>query len=345
MNNISFILFIFSLLVVSSLSADTDDSNPKENAVASDKEVRDAVVRALLDQENQTNKTLLERLSEDTTSITPSPSPYQKKSDVSSQTLMKVKQKDQDTQRTKIQGIVATANKQLKKQENNKDLLLLTSMLINKKSPSDSSNVISIAENKKEVMTRVVIAENDTLKTPKKSPPETLDSKQVSLPQDSKNNPNIKIGEIENMPVGRNQLGTEEVGKQNLAEKNTIDVLDIKQVLVSQLSKNTPLDAVDSTVEGRNEPVVKRVQGWIYLGRFESGIWENETLKVEKQLPQAGKQYVVKATSLYVRNALPKKGKMGKIIHAFRTDDKIKVLNLKGLGRNRDFYWAEILRE
>ena len=203
-------------------------------------------------------------------------------------------------------------------------------------------------------MTRLVVAEEDELKPPKKSTPKTLDSKQDSSPKISNNEltnkPNIEIGGIKNIPVGRNQLATE--GERSLAEKNIIDALGIKQGLVSQLSRNITiakpelqLNVAKNTEEGRNEPAIKRVQGWIYLGRFESGKWENKTLKVEKKLPQAGKQYAVKATSLYVRNALPKKGKMGKIIHAFRTDDKIKVLNLKGLGRNRDFYWAEILRE
>jgi hypothetical protein len=43
-----------------------------------------------------------------------------------------------------------------------------------------------------------------------------------------------------------------------------------------------------------------------------------------------------------VRDALPKKGKMGKAIKLLKHKAEIEILQLRGLGRNRDHYWAKI---
>jgi len=347
-NNISSILFLF-LLIVSNVSADTGFNKSTANSSPSDDEIRAAVVSALLAQENQSKKTAVKPLKKATTPAV-FPNPAKKELDANTLLLMKAKQKDQDKQRIKLKKIVATANKKIKKQAKNKKRSLPSAIATNKKKASETSKLISITANKKGTMTPLVVAEENKPKTSnakKEASPKIANNTQT-------NQPKLDVGTIEKMPIGRNQLATESIGGLDITGKNIIDILATKQEGISHLSNHTiankpelQLNIADSTAEGRNDPAVnvKKTQGWIYLGRFDSGKWENQTLDVEKQLPQVGKQYVVKATSLYVRDAKPKKGKMGKIIHAFRTNDKIKILKLKGLGRNRDFYWAEVLRQ
>jgi hypothetical protein len=43
-----------------------------------------------------------------------------------------------------------------------------------------------------------------------------------------------------------------------------------------------------------------------------------------------------------VRAALPKKGVMAKAIKAIKNKTQVKVLQLRGLGRNQKHYWAKI---
>ena len=45
---------------------------------------------------------------------------------------------------------------------------------------------------------------------------------------------------------------------------------------------------------------------------------------------------------VHVRDALPKKGKMGKSVKILRNKAMIKILRLRGLGRNREHYWAKV---
>jgi len=337
-NNILLILSICSLLVASNLSADTRVITPDESS-PSDKEIRDAVVKALLDQENQIKKIELTPLKEAIAPII-SPDLLRKKTNEEAQALIKAILKKQDKQRIKLQEVVAAASKHYKLQVGNKKLSR-SSLSKNKKTSSHSAKIT---------------AKKEKPKTPKKTISKTL-VKQEGSPKILNNELATKLkpqNEVTgSIPVGRNQLAMQGAEKPNLfLGGDRLKVLNAKQAGISQLSKNIminspelQLNAVESTTEGRNKPATKQIQGWIYLGRFAAGSWENKTLDIEKQLPQVGKQYMVKATSLYVRNALPKKGKMGKVIHAFRANDKIKVLNLKGLGRNHNFYWAEILRE
>ena len=61
-----------------------------------------------------------------------------------------------------------------------------------------------------------------------------------------------------------------------------------------------------------------------------------------EQLPEIGKQYTVKATMVNVRTALPKKGVMAKAIKIIKNKKQVKILQLRGLGRNRKHYWARI---
>ena len=101
---------------------------------------------------------------------------------------------------------------------------------------------------------------------------------------------------------------------------------------------------VGRTQLGRNtvaETPSKTLTGWIYLGRFSGNKWESQTLDID-QLPEIGKHYVIKATMVNVRTALPKKGVMGKAIKVIKNKVRVKILQLRGLGRNRDHYWARI---
>ena len=99
-----------------------------------------------------------------------------------------------------------------------------------------------------------------------------------------------------------------------------------------QLGRNIPSTPIDSLTE----------TGWIYLGHFEAKKWQTQTLDVGDKLPKIGNSYAVKATMINVRDALPQKGKMGKTIKAVKHKDKVKILTVRGLGRNRAHYWAKI---
>lgn len=349
MNKTPYLFFNFLLLISNfSLSTSYADTSPTVSS-PTEKEVRDAVVRALLYQEK---KSVIEQLKKESTPVASLPDIDQKKLDVNIQALMK-----QNIQRAKLQEIVAVANKQSRIQmEDNKLFPPASIKVAEKKESPNSSKITQIASNKNRIMTPLIVTEKDAPKVPENSNSEASNTRKDISSQTVKNEASIKpkspIVAMEDIPVGRNQLAIEGRGEFKYFEKKAIKILDIKQEPAPRLSiniaNNKPefqLNTGNKVAEGRNESVPKKLQGWIYLGRFDSGEWENKTLNVEKQLPQVGKQYVIKATSLYVRDATPKKGKMGKIIHAFRMDDKVKVLKLKGLGRNRDFYWAEILRQ
>lgn len=98
--------------------------------------------------------------------------------------------------------------------------------------------------------------------------------------------------------------------------------------------------ANEEKLEGRN----KALTGWVYLGRFDLGEWENGTLEINKELPEVGNLYFIKASTLNLRSGLPKKGKLGKVTHALKQKEQVKILQLKGSGRNHN-YWAEVIRE
>jgi hypothetical protein len=97
-----------------------------------------------------------------------------------------------------------------------------------------------------------------------------------------------------------------------------------------------------NTIETSNTDKSKKLTGWIYLGRFAENKWESQTLDIEQQLPEIGKHYAVKATMVNMRTALPKKGVMGKAIKAIKNKAEVKILQLRGLGRNQDHYWAKV---
>ncbi len=103
---------------------------------------------------------------------------------------------------------------------------------------------------------------------------------------------------------------------------------------------------VERTRLGRNTAAkapAKILTGWIYLGHFAENKWENQTLDVD-QLPEIGKHYAVKATMVNLRATLPKKGVMGKAIKVIKNKVQLKIIQLRGLGRNREHYWARIER-
>ncbi len=121
-----------------------------------------------------------------------------------------------------------------------------------------------------------------------------------------------------------------------------------KEPSKSKKEKKTSKKTLDSKSQkssvgesGRNISSKTR-KGWIYLGRFASAKWENKTLNLKTELPKISKHYAVKTTMVHVRDALPKKGKMGKVVKILRNKAMIKILRLRGLGRNREHYWAKV---
>jgi hypothetical protein len=136
---------------------------------------------------------------------------------------------------------------------------------------------------------------------------------------DNKTTPPSKTAssDVKIMPLGRIQLG-----------RNTADAASTTSTKTTKATKTATAP--------------KQATGWIYLGQFQSKQWQNPTLEIEKQLPKIGEKYIIKATMVNVRNALPKKGLMGKTTKALKHKDIVKILKLRGLGRNRVHYWANI---
>jgi hypothetical protein len=149
-------------------------------------------------------------------------------------------------------------------------------------------------------------------------PPSKAPQKKSKI-ADNKTTPPSKTAssDVKTMPVGRIQLG-----------RNTADA--------------TSTTSTKTTKPTKTATAPKQATGWIYLGQFQSKQWQNPTLEIEKQLPKIGEKYIIKATMVNVRDALPKKGLMGKTIKALKHKDTVKILKLRGLGRNRVHYWANI---
>ena len=105
-------------------------------------------------------------------------------------------------------------------------------------------------------------------------------------------------------------------------------------------AKKTSVKQVELSQDHSTKTTI--MSGWIYLGRFKANKWENKTLNIDKELPKIGQEYAVKTTMVHVRDALPKKGKMGHPIKIIKTKAKVKILKLYRLGKNKDYYWAKI---
>ncbi|HIQ07483.1 MAG TPA: hypothetical protein EYH35_03385 [Thiotrichaceae bacterium] len=133
-------------------------------------------------------------------------------------------------------------------------------------------------------------------------------------------------------------------------EKNTTSKKKRRLVKVSSIIKaetpESPLIKVlkienkdTETNRGRNQLTSP---GWIYLGKFENNVWDASTLSIEGQLPEVGKQYLVKAASVNVRTSSNRKSKDNKIFHWLKKDAEVTILQLKRSGRSKH-YWAEIM--
>jgi hypothetical protein len=134
--------------------------------------------------------------------------------------------------------------------------------------------------------------------------------------------------------------------KPKVASKDTTETDNQKSSLISQPIPVGRQELGRNTAPPPNKKVVtNKIEGWIYLGKFTSNRWENQTLEIDKTLPNVGEQYIIKATMVNVRDRLPQKGKMGKVITAIKNKQTVKILQLRGLGRNRIYYWAKIERE
>lgn len=130
-----------------------------------------------------------------------------------------------------------------------------------------------------------------------------------------------------------------------------------KPMEVAMLIKNEPSIIYDQEKPKRSHKKKKSIKkktvvkpkitaiGWIYLGRFTSGHWENPTL-ASKKLPKVKQYYKILATSVNVRNGLPKKDELGELvlgesIKKLVRKQEVALLQLRRSGKS-NHYWAKI---
>ncbi|CAA6812318.1 MAG: Unknown protein [uncultured Thiotrichaceae bacterium] len=110
-------------------------------------------------------------------------------------------------------------------------------------------------------------------------------------------------------------------------------------VLIPQKLPNHK-DSIDQ-MEVIDTPEKLPLEGWVYLGRFSAEKWENRTLMhADNQIPIPNKRYQVVST-LHLRDALPVKGKLGRIIRQLNMNTKVTVRKIQRSGKKGD-YWAYI---
>lgn len=162
------------------------------------------------------------------------------------------------------------------------------------------------------------------------------------------------VKEISKEPETKQETAKVETTTTTAAKKetpNTRNKLEVAMVEKEEAENKTYTD------KNRNKPTSTKTTtqntvktkmttvGWIYLGRFTSGQWENPTLGA-KTLPKVKQRYKVIATSVNVRDRLPKKDAMGELvlgesIKQLVDKQEVALLQLKRSGRN-GHYWGKI---
>lgn len=88
---------------------------------------------------------------------------------------------------------------------------------------------------------------------------------------------------------------------------------------------------------------IKKTAGWLYLGKFNGGEWDQkdkQVLGLNGMLPTMNHAYALKADS-NIRNGYPSRGKMPSIQKVLRAGYKVRVMALHNSGRS-GHYWAKV---
>ncbi|HFC91475.1 MAG TPA: hypothetical protein ENJ51_01535 [Leucothrix mucor] len=86
-----------------------------------------------------------------------------------------------------------------------------------------------------------------------------------------------------------------------------------------------------------------KAKGWIYLGKFNQGQWDNknnQTLGLNAALPRAGQYYSLRVHS-NIRNTYPSRGGMPPVRQVLSKGSKVRVLTIHNSGKS-GHYWAKV---
>lgn len=125
------------------------------------------------------------------------------------------------------------------------------------------------------------------------------------------------------------------------------------QAIETQAQKEIEKEPVQATQQATQQATNKSVEKavskqsastsekWIYLGQYKAGSWEEKTLNIENgTLPNTGRSYTLNQ-SVNVRNGLPAKKQMPRVIKALASNDKVDLIELKKSGKN-GHYWGKV---
>jgi hypothetical protein len=267
------------------------------------------------------------------------------------------KDTEQDKQNTKKiasyseQAVSTYHKKSIKQSEENKEKIVQiptnTAKLSLKKTRTKKAEIVKNKESQKQLTPLVEVLSDkeirvlmlDVMRSSKKNKLKTpslrtiqpqLDSNTKATDKKTPLTNNAAIKPVEEEKPKDSQVITSKVTSKQKTTESEYQVIPVGR---KQLGRNA--------TETSNTDKNKKLTGWIYLGHFVENKWENQTLDIE-QLPEVGKYYAIKATMVNMRTALPKKGVMGKAIKAIKNKDEVKILQLRGLGRNQNYYWAKV---
>lgn len=188
-------------------------------------------------------------------------------------------------------------------------------------------------------------------KTETKDTSKTLEREQETVKEDILTEKDNRTTTTTETTIAANKTVTPIIKKEEKKELLSVN----KKTEVAVIEKKRPsISNSRSEDKNRNKTITKKktvvkrkmtTVGWIYLGRFTSGRWENPTL-ASKALPKVKQHYKIMATSVNVRDRLPKKDETGELvlgtsIKQLVDKQEVALLKLKRSGRN-GHYWAKI---
>ena len=352
--------FIFFLLLIAIITSCFATYSYAENKADKDSKVRKAVINQLLILGGKSKK------KEETKSVEQDKKDSKRAKETTEQPITVSDRLTEKTEKkeaksikaTAIQSVVTSSKSTEKPKEKKSKLAQPIANTAKKKQSTDTAIVVKTAESKetKSQATPLVdvLSDNemqalmsDFMQSPDAALElQTTSSKSPPIQPSSRINPSSKEQSADNSDKSEqeNNSATKIVAKK---EPENSQKTPPKTTTVQKAAKPEPqIVPVGRTRLGRNTAAkapTKTLTGWIYLGRFAENKWESQTLDVD-QLPEIGKHYAVKATMVNLRATLPKKGVMGKAIKAIKNKVQVKITQLRGIGRNREHYWARIER-
>ena len=128
---------------------------------------------------------------------------------------------------------------------------------------------------------------------------------------------------------------------------SSLDILEAYDAIMGY-PKGTHKSVKKALVKKPSQPKIKqvagrKVSGWLYLGRFSQGQWDqlnNQVLGLKGTLPKVGQRYSIRAYS-NVRQSYPSKKGMPPIVKVLPQGSSVKLLAVHNSGGS-GHYWAKV---